>query len=159
MSAMIEEAVRKIDAETKSFSGGNKEKAISTYVSNTLRNFCRADERFATAVAKKAETLSDCCQEIMQNVGGSISDIEVYRRAAIFYFPEAQVDFKMTITLGEGTIKEVEDPLPRKVEGVTTEDKGQKASTKQGTAKSAGKTKAKNKQKNQEDQVIQLNLF
>jgi len=68
-------------------------------VAKTLISFCD-DERFARAIAESEKTLSDCCKAIMSDVGHSgISDLEVYKRAAEFYFPTATVLFKMEICL------------------------------------------------------------
>ena len=94
-----EQAVEKIKRELKSFSGGSKEKAVSQSVAETLQTFCGQDDEFAQAIVQSDKTLSDCCKKIMQGVGSSISDIEVYRRAVKFYFSTADIRFKMTIDL------------------------------------------------------------
>ena len=56
---------------------------------------------------KTRRTLSDCCGQIIRGVGNSISDIEVYRRAVQFYFPNSEIEFKMNILLtGEAPSEE-----------------------------------------------------
>lgn len=91
-------ASQKIDAELKAFNGGQKEKVVSSHVAKALKQFCK-NEAFALAVFDNKKTLSDCCKEVMNGVGNSVSDIEVYRRAVSFYFPGAKVAFKMEIDI------------------------------------------------------------
>lgn len=91
-------ATAKLDAELKAFKGGRKEAAVSSHVATTLKQFCK-NEQFAMAVANCKKNLSACCEEIMKSVGTSISDIEVYRRAAKFYFPGSVVKFSMEIQI------------------------------------------------------------
>ncbi len=129
MSEIVTKAKAKLDLETKQFKGGAKEKAVYKYVSKTLKQFCQNDQ-FAQAVADNTGTLSDCCKEIMKNVGESIPDIEVYRKATEFYFPHAVVDFTMNITIGVDTLA-VGEPV---VDGATdyieaTETPAKKKST------------------------------
>jgi hypothetical protein len=142
-------AIEKINAELQSFSGGNKEKAVSTYVANTLRQFSEEDERFARVVLNTKRTLSDCCEEIMQGVRESISDIEVYRRATKFYFPNSEVEFNMVIHLtGDAPTEEEmnQAPKPRPAPAPKTPK--------------ATKTGAKAKKKTpKETNSIQLSLF
>ena len=73
----------------------------------SLKKFCEEDARFAQVVLKTRRTLSDCCGQIVRGVGNSISDIEVYRRAVQFYFPNSEIEFKMNILLtGEAPSEE-----------------------------------------------------
>lgn len=104
MSEIIEQARQKLADEEKNFQGGQMEKVVYHEVSKTLRSFCD-DERFARAIAESGKTLSDCCKAIMTDVHSGISDFEVYKRAAIFYFPTATVQFKMEIRLEESEDK------------------------------------------------------
>lgn len=94
-----EQAILKIDKELKGFSGDQKAKAVSQAVADTLKMFCEQDDEFAQAIVQNDKTLSDCCKSIMQKVGNSISDIEVYKRAVKFYFSTADIQMKMTIDL------------------------------------------------------------
>ena len=107
MSEMIDKAKDKLDKELKDFKGWKMEKAVSSHVAKTLKQFC-SNEVFARAITLSAKTLSECCASIMKGVGGSISDIEVYRKAAQFYFPKAKIDFKMEIQV-DGVNSEVEE--------------------------------------------------
>lgn len=92
-------AVEKIAAELKDFKGDRYGMAVKNHVAATITHFCEQNERFAEVVYKTKRTLSDCCAEIMKGCGQSISDIDVYRGAVRNYFPNADIDFHMTITL------------------------------------------------------------
>ncbi|QNK41585.1 hypothetical protein [Caproicibacter fermentans] len=92
-------AKEKLNQEEKDFSGGQKEKVIYKEVSQALQSFCE-NERFARAVIENPKTLSDCCKSVFSGWSGTgISDLEVYKRAAGFYFPQATVRFHMEICL------------------------------------------------------------
>ena len=103
-------AVEKIAAELKDFKGDRYGMAVKNHVAATITHFCEQNERFAEVVYKTKRTLSDCCAEIMKGCGTSISDIDVYRGAVRNYFPNADIDFHMTITFtGEApTVEEME---------------------------------------------------
>lgn len=60
--------------------------------------FEQAEEEFAQAVAQGG-SFPDCMVAVAKGVGGSISDLEAYRRAASFYFDGAKVQFTMSIQL------------------------------------------------------------
>lgn len=94
-------AVERINKEQQSFKGDKYGNAVYTYVANSLRDFCNQDERFAEAVIKSNRGFAECIKSIMKGCGNAISDIEVYRRAAKFFFPDSEVSFVMTIKLGE----------------------------------------------------------
>lgn len=106
-------AVEKIAAELKSFKGDRYGMAVKNHVASTLTHFCEQDERFAEVVYKTKRTLSDCCAAIMKGCGQSISDIDVYRGAVRHYFPNADIDFHMTISLkGEAPSEEEMSRVP-----------------------------------------------
>lgn len=90
-------AAEKIAKELTAFKGNRYGEAVKTFVASTLTNFCGQSERFAKVVFETKATLSDCCAEIMKNCGNHISDIDVYRGAVRYYFPNAEVQFTMTI--------------------------------------------------------------
>ena len=94
-------AVERINKEQQNFKGDKYGNAVYTYVANSLRDFCNQDERFAEAVVKSNRGFEECIKSIMKGCGNAISDIEVYRRAAKFFFPDSEVSFIMTIKLGE----------------------------------------------------------
>lgn len=106
-------AVEKIAAELKDFKGDKYGMAVKNHVAATITHFCEQNERFAEVVYKTKRTLSDCCAEIMKGCGQSISDIDVYRGAVRNYFPNADIDFHMTITLtGDAPTAEEMDRVP-----------------------------------------------
>lgn len=90
-------AAEKIAKELAAFKGNRYGEAVKTFVASTLTNFCGQSERFAKVVFETEATLSDCCAEIMKKCGDHISDIDVYRGAVRYYFPNAEVQFTMTI--------------------------------------------------------------
>ena len=94
-----EKAIEKIQKELKAFTGGNKEKAVSKPVAETLEMFCKQNEEFAQAIYESDKTLSNCCKTIMEKSGNAISDIEVYKRAVKFYFSTADIEMSMKINL------------------------------------------------------------
>ena len=142
-------AIEKINKELKEFNGDRYGKAVHTYVANALREFCAKSDRFAEVLYKTRRSMSDCVKEIMKGCGQHISDIEVYRRAARFYFPNSEVDFVMTITISGDAPDEKyiskEPPKPK------AESKPKDPPKKPEKPKPAPKKK--------EPEVIQLSLF
>ncbi len=96
---MKELALKKIEDELKTFKGSQHAAAVKNAVAEALKEFARQDDEFAQAIAQSDKTLSDCCAAVTAGVGGSISDLEAYRRAVQFYFPGADIRFHMTIDL------------------------------------------------------------
>ena len=125
-------AVEKIAAELKDFKGDKYGMAVKNHVAATITHFCEQNERFAEVVYKTKRTLSDCCAEIMKGCGQHISDIDVYRGAVRHYFPNADIDFHMTITLnGEAPTVEEMERIPAQEAAPKAEKKApEKKSTK-----------------------------
>ena len=92
------------DAEKKLMDGmkdvsGSCQKAMMHATKDALLSFCRQDDEFAEAVAQGG-SFKDCMDTVAKDVaGGSISDLEAYRRAVQFYFKGADIHFQMTIDL------------------------------------------------------------
>ena len=97
MSSWFEQAEERLEREYKEVKG-TKETAMKGAVRDTLLEFCRQDEEFAQAVAQGG-SFQNCMKAVAKGVGGSISDLEAYRRAASFYFDGAKVQFTMSIQL------------------------------------------------------------
>lgn len=97
MSSWYEQAAAKLKAEYSQVKG-QKEQAMRSAVRDVLLEFCRQDEEFAQAVAQGG-SFAACMTAVAKGVGGSISDLEAYRRAASFYFDGAKVQFTMSIQL------------------------------------------------------------
>lgn len=121
-------AEEKISRELKEFKGNNYGNAVKSFVASTLTNFCQQNERFAQVVYETEATLSDCCAKIMQKCGNHISDIDVYRGAVKYYFPNAEIEFTMTIDAsGEApTPEQMAKPekKPQKAEGNSDQPAG-----------------------------------
>lgn len=119
-------AVEKIAAELKDFKGDRYGMAVKNHVASTITHFCEQNERFAEVVYKTKRTLSDCCAEIMKGCGQSISDIDVYRGAVRNYFPNADIDFHMTITLtGDAPTAEEMERVPEQKPAKKAEKKAE----------------------------------
>lgn len=154
-------AVEKIKAEFEQFSGDSKAKAVSSYVSRILQDFCQQDERFAEVIYKFKRTLSDCCGEIMKGVSSHISDIDVYRNAVKFYFPNSEVSMNMSIEItGEAPSEEeiLKEAEPPKTKQSKSASKPVKAEEKKETAPVKPKQKPV-KKKAEDNGCIQLSLF
>ena len=94
-----QQALEKLAEEKKKRPTGTKAIAVYDAVYETIVDFVRQNEEFAQAVVQRGKTLADCCMEIMKDVGTSISDLEVYRKAVGFYFPGATIEMQMKINL------------------------------------------------------------
>ena len=145
-------AVEKIATELKDFKGDRYGNAVKNHVAATITHFCEQNERFAEVVYKTRRTLSDCCAEIMKGCGQSISDIDVYRGAVRNYFPNADIDFHMTITLtGDAPTEEemarvTEQKQAPKVEKKTPDKKpAQKQNPVQATSAAPAESKTQTK--------------
>lgn len=92
-------ATEKIAAELKAFTGGLKEKCISTHAAAQVTHFCEESPAFAEVVYKTRRTLSDCCAEVLKGSKEYASDIDVYRGIVRAYFPNADVKFLMNIEI------------------------------------------------------------
>lgn len=95
---MFEEAVNKLNEEYKSGKYDRYAQVMKTSVRKALEEFCRQDEEFAQAVVQGG-TFENCMKAVAQNCGSGISDLEAYRRAVQFYFPGADIRFRMEIDL------------------------------------------------------------
>lgn len=95
-----EQAIEKLRRERKNVKG-QKELAMASAVVDALEDFCGQEEEFAQAVIQ-GEELSECMNAVAKGVGNSISDLEAFKRAVQFYFPGADVKFRMEIELCPG---------------------------------------------------------
>ena len=81
-------------------SSNQKIKTIAKHVADKLIQFAE-NKTFGLAIQESDLTLTDCCKEVLKDVTHHISDIEVYKRAAKFYFPSSDVEFTMNILVSE----------------------------------------------------------
>lgn len=79
---------------------GNKERVIAGPTAEALINFCKQNDEFAQAVVQ-GKSFAECVKHICKGIENACSDIEVYRKAAGFYFPGAVVDFQMSIRMSQ----------------------------------------------------------
>ena len=99
MEKVQEQAIAKLESEKTLTSAGKLEKAIAAETANALMEFCSQSVEFASAVVL-GESFEECCKAICKNVGSSISDLEIFRRAVKRYLPNADVKYRMEITVG-----------------------------------------------------------
>lgn len=157
-------AIDKIKKETENFKGSRYAEAVHQEVSETLINFCEKNTQLANVIAKTKRTLSDCCEECVKEVkNGKLSDLEVYKRAVGFYFPNSKVSMIMAVQLGEAPDeeyinKELEVKKADKPKVITKEKTGKNTDTasEKKTVKAAIKAK---KTKNNKEADGQLLLF
>lgn len=103
----FEEASRKLDEEAKAGKFGQKEAALKNAVKDALVCFCKQDEEFAQAVVQGG-SFEKCMAEVAKGVGGSISDLDAYKKAVSFYFRGAEVRFRMEIDVCPNRVKQDE---------------------------------------------------
>lgn len=103
----LEQALERLK-EKGSF--GRHEDAMKAAVGAALGEFCRQDAEFAQAVAQGGK-FSECMKAVAKNVGGSISDLEAFRRAVTFYFPGATVEFQMKIDVCPNRVGAEPEPV------------------------------------------------
>ena len=98
----IARAVAKL-GEKKQKEGAKSRVATAVYsaVIATLKDFCSQSLEFAEAVLQTDRTAGECCEQLSKGVGSSISDIEVCRRVAEFYFPGSKVEFQVKLYMCE----------------------------------------------------------
>ena len=97
MSEWRSQAAEKLDKEAAKVTG-RKEEVMKNAVKAALLDFCGQDEEFAQAVAQGG-SFPDCMKAVAKDVGNSVSDLEVYRKAVAFYFPGADIQMTMRINL------------------------------------------------------------
>lgn len=108
-------AKSKLEAEDKLFKGSRAAKSVQSYVLRTLLGFVDQEPRFAEVVCNTQRTFSECCAAVVNNAGEVLSDLETYRRAVQFYFPNAEVSFSMNIKLTGAPPTEAEMQAPATV--------------------------------------------
>lgn len=81
---------------------GQVQQAIAPATAAALSSFCEQEPEFEQAIEQSGKTFQECLDEVAKGVRGSISDIDVYRKAAKFYFSTATVNFVMNIDLAGG---------------------------------------------------------
>ena len=113
MATINEEAITKLNNEFKAAEKlSRRGAAVAEPVLDALVLFCNQSSVFAQAVVQTGKNLKDCIETTVDGAEGAISDIEVYRRAAAYYFDGAKVSFVMNIDLGADTPNAAPAPIP-----------------------------------------------
>lgn len=107
MNDWYERAKERLDGEYKQVLG-QKEGAMKKAVRDTLLDFCRQDGEFAQAVVQGG-SFQNCMAAVAKGVGGSISDLDAYKRAVSFYFPGAGIRMQLKIDLCD-SVKDAPHP-------------------------------------------------
>ena len=96
---------------------GEVQQAVAERTAEALRLFCTQSTEFAQAVEQSDKTFQQCLDSvnIAVNRRSSVSDFEVFKAAAEFYFPGAEIHFDMRIDLGE-------EPEPERSIAVSFDD-------------------------------------
>lgn len=122
-----EQACVKLDSEIKGAKLSQKGNAVKSSVIAVLKMMCKQEEEFAQAIVQTEKTAAGCIEKTVAGCGQSVSDIEVYKRAAAFYFPGAKVHMilaldlvgdssKPDITVTSGSAPEPAAPKKRSLE-------------------------------------------
>lgn len=101
--------VERIRSELKDVKSDRYYNVLKNPVADALICFCEQQPEFDQAVAEAKGTFSECMAHVCKGIGGAISDVDAYRKAAEFYFPGSVVEMKMVIRMSE---YEVEDSMP-----------------------------------------------
>lgn len=121
------QAHEKLKKERSAVSG-SKERAMADAVLDAIKEFCRQEQEFAQAVVQSG-SFADCMKKVADGVGGSISDLEAYKKAVQFYFPGAAVNMQLTIDLigaaaeNDEPVRETEQLIPADLEPVEEKNK------------------------------------
>lgn len=78
---------------------GQYQRAVAPETAKALMQFCEQEPEFEQAIEQSGVDFQCCLDKVIKGVGESISDLEVYTKAAKFYFSTATVHFRMTIDL------------------------------------------------------------
>ena len=71
---------------------------LKPFVCTALCSFCEQSAVFASAVMADGKSLTGCLDSFKVE-GQALSDIEVYRMAAQYFFPDAVIEHRMEIKL------------------------------------------------------------
>lgn len=156
-------AKTKLEGENKAFKGSWEARAVRDYILKTLIYFADQEPRFAEVVCNTKRTFAECCAAVVDNAGNMISDLEAYRRAVQFYFPNAEVEFVMNVKLtgAAPTAEEMQKPASIKPqEAAAPKPAAPVKPKKEPAVKPDPKPKKVKKDKpEQDDDIMQLSLW
>lgn len=100
MTQVQTDAIRKL-TEAKRDGLSDMQKYLAPHVVQTCVQFCEQSEEFAAAVMAEGKSLVGCLKAMkLPGQGlGYCSDFDVYRMAAQYFFPEADVEWSMKISV------------------------------------------------------------
>ena len=100
MTQVQMDAVRKLKEENVK-QLRNKRDFIVPFLRTALSSFAEQSEDFAAAVMGADKSLEGCVNALKVPQGDrvSLSDFDVYRMAAQYFFPEADVEYSMKISM------------------------------------------------------------
>lgn len=104
---MFERAKKKLEKESVGKFDKQGE-VMKDAVKAALLDFARQEEEFAQAIVQGG-SFAACMQAVAKNCGNALSDLEAYSRAVSFYFPGAQIKFRMEIDLIGDAAKEADE--------------------------------------------------
>lgn len=155
-------AKTKLEDENKAFKGSLEARAVRDYILKTLICFADQEPRFAEVICNTKRTFSECCAAVVHNAGGMISDLDVYRRAVQFYFPNAEVEFVMNVKLTGAAPTEAEMQKPAEIKPAEAAPRPAAPTKpkKEPAAKPVPRPKkAKEDKPKQDDGIMQLSLW
>lgn len=96
---------------------GKVQQAVAERTAEALYLFCKQSKEFKQAVEQSGKSFQQCLDSIDKAVNrrSSVSDFDIFKTAAEFYFPGAVIHFDMRIDLGE-------EPEPEKTISVSFDD-------------------------------------
>ena len=107
MTETAKMAIEKIKNELNGFkSYSRKGSAVSGYVEKALMEFAEQNDEFAQSIVQ-----SDKKAYTVEKSGSAISDLDICKKAAEFYFKGAKVNFIMQLDLGDGIKSNVSEPV------------------------------------------------
>ena len=99
---MEEKAKEQLIKECEEFKSGSRQaNATKTYVRDALISFCGQSEEFSRAVVDNAGKFKEACEAAVKGCGNCISDFDLYRKAAAYYFPGCVIEASMTIYMSK----------------------------------------------------------
>lgn len=108
-SPIIEQAKAKIKtSDAKKL--GRYEKAVNDATAAALCSFCEQSEEFSRAVIDSDKSYDECLKTSCKGIGVAISDLDMFTRAAQFYFPDVRISYTMTLRMSKYELEEQETP-------------------------------------------------
>ncbi len=95
----VQEKAIKLLNEDKSVSKNPQRAFMKQYIVDVLCDFCRQSEAFAQAVVSDGKSVSACIEAIKLDNSRYLSDVDAYKQAVQYYFPEAMIHNTLQIVI------------------------------------------------------------